>query len=120
MILQNLRRPAMYAVLGAAGAIFQYSDVISEDPFGEILYMFLVLVVHLILCLGLTLMLMSVVFPQVIFPTTALKRLALMGLALIAAAVAIDIFLEDKKQGMCYGPFGSFECLDSLDYALFH
>ncbi|KAJ8627376.1 hypothetical protein MRB53_020683 [Persea americana] len=94
MILQNLRRPAMYAVLGAAGAIFQYSDVISEDPF--------------------------VVFPQVIFPTTALKRLALMGLALIAAAVAIDIFLEDKKQGMCYGPFGSFVCLDSLDYALFH
>lgn len=100
----------MYFVIMATGVIFQYPDVIPDDPFGEILSTFHVLVVYVILSVGLMLILISVVSPeQPILANTALKKLALAGIPLVAAAVVIDVFHKDKEQGKCI-----CDCLQSI------
>lgn len=87
----------MYAVAGAAVAVFEYPDVIPDDPFGEIISKLLILVVYVILVFGLTLMLISVVFPELIISTTWLKRLAVVGILMVVTLVVTEIFFSSLK-----------------------
>lgn len=87
----------MYAVAGAAVAVFQYPDAVPDDPFGEIISKLLILVVYVILVFGLTFMLISEVFPEIIISTTWLKRLAVVGQMMVVTVVVTEIFFSSLK-----------------------